>query len=75
MGTIWKIGPSIPTSARQILCSQPLGCLSPTGSASSTRRVMPNQSDEIVAVDPTGKVIAKLGDFNGIDKTGVTYRT
>ena len=29
-----------------------------------------NQSDEIVVLDPTGKVIAKLGDFNGIDSKG-----
>jgi sugar lactone lactonase YvrE len=27
-----------------------------------------NQSDEIVVVDPTGKVIAKLGDFDGVDR-------
>jgi sugar lactone lactonase YvrE len=33
--------------------------------------VVANQSDEIVIVDPTGKVIAKLGDFNGL-KHGVT---
>ena len=26
-----------------------------------------NQSDEIVVLDPTGKIIAKLGDFNGLD--------
>jgi sugar lactone lactonase YvrE len=26
-----------------------------------------NQEDEIVVIDKTGKVIAKLGDFNGID--------
>jgi sugar lactone lactonase YvrE len=30
-----------------------------------------NQEDEIVVVDKTGKVIAKLGDFNGIDDSGV----
>jgi sugar lactone lactonase YvrE len=29
-----------------------------------------NQEDEIVVVDPTGKVIAKLGDFNGISEDG-----
>jgi len=29
-----------------------------------------NQEDEIVVVDPTGKVIAKLGDFNGINDNG-----
>ncbi len=29
-----------------------------------------NQEDEIVVVDPTGKVIAKLGDFNGISDNG-----
>ena len=28
--------------------------------------VAANQADEIVVVDPTGKVIAKLGDFNGV---------
>jgi len=32
--------------------------------------VAANQSDEIVVVDKTGKVIAKLGDFDGIDKRG-----
>jgi len=29
-----------------------------------------NQEDEIVVVDPTGKVIAKRGDFNGISDNG-----
>jgi sugar lactone lactonase YvrE len=29
-----------------------------------------NQADEIVIVDPSGKVIAKLGDFDGIDRQG-----
>lgn len=29
-----------------------------------------NQEDEIVVIDPSGKVIAKLGDFDGIDATG-----
>jgi sugar lactone lactonase YvrE len=29
-----------------------------------------NQEDEIVVIDKTGKVIAKLGDFNGIDSNG-----
>jgi sugar lactone lactonase YvrE len=33
--------------------------------------VAANQADEIVVVDPTGKAIAKLGDFNGIDPDGV----
>jgi hypothetical protein len=33
--------------------------------------VAANQADEIVVVDPTGKAIAKLGDFNGVDD-GVT---
>jgi|SRR5262245_12449428 len=32
--------------------------------------VAANQADEIVVVDPTGRAIAKLGDFNGIDKDG-----
>jgi streptogramin lyase len=30
--------------------------------------VAANQGDEIVVVDPTGKVIAKLGDFDGVQK-------
>jgi sugar lactone lactonase YvrE len=33
--------------------------------------VCANQSDEIVVIDPTGKAIAKLGDFNGVDRHGV----
>jgi sugar lactone lactonase YvrE len=32
--------------------------------------VVANQADEIVVVDPTGRVIAKLGDFDGIDRQG-----
>jgi sugar lactone lactonase YvrE len=32
--------------------------------------VAANQADEIVVVDPTGRVIAKLGDFDGVDRTG-----
>jgi sugar lactone lactonase YvrE len=30
-----------------------------------------NQEDEIVVIDNTGKVIAKLGDFDGIDRDGI----
>jgi sugar lactone lactonase YvrE len=33
--------------------------------------VCANQEDEIVVVDKTGKVIAKLGDFKGIDQNGI----
>lgn len=32
--------------------------------------VAANQSDEIVVVNPSGRVIAKLGDFDGIDPHG-----
>jgi sugar lactone lactonase YvrE len=32
--------------------------------------VVANQSDEIVVLDSTGKAIAKLGDFNGLDERG-----
>jgi len=35
--------------------------------------VAANQADEIVVIDPTGKVIAKLGDFDGVDKDGVPH--
>jgi hypothetical protein len=30
-----------------------------------------NQEDEVVVIDKTGKVIAKLGDFGGIDRDGI----
>jgi len=33
--------------------------------------VAANQADEIVVVDPSGKVIARLGDFNGLSESGV----
>lgn len=33
--------------------------------------VCANQEDDIIVIDKTGKVIAKLGDFNGIDEDGV----
>jgi sugar lactone lactonase YvrE len=33
--------------------------------------VCANQEDDIIVVDKTGKVIAKLGDFNGINEHGV----
>lgn len=32
--------------------------------------VAANQADEIVVVDPTGRAIAKLGDFDGINRKG-----
>jgi len=32
--------------------------------------VAANQADEIGVIDPTGRVIAKLGDFDGIDRHG-----
>jgi DNA-binding beta-propeller fold protein YncE len=32
--------------------------------------VAANQADEIVVLDPSGKVVAKLGDFDGIDPKG-----
>jgi sugar lactone lactonase YvrE len=38
--------------------------------ASDNIWVAANQSDEIVVVDPSGKSIAKLGDFDGIAKDG-----
>jgi sugar lactone lactonase YvrE len=33
--------------------------------------VCANQEDDIIVINPTGKVIAKLGDFNGFDKDHV----
>jgi hypothetical protein len=32
--------------------------------------VVGNQADEIVVIDPTGRAIAKLGDFDGIGRDG-----
>jgi sugar lactone lactonase YvrE len=32
--------------------------------------VAANQADEVVVVDPSGKAIAKLGDFDGLDRLG-----
>jgi hypothetical protein len=32
--------------------------------------VVANQADEIVVIDPTGRAIAKLGDFDGIGRDG-----
>jgi sugar lactone lactonase YvrE len=32
--------------------------------------VVANQADEIVVVNPSGRVIAKLGDFDGLDRDG-----
>ena len=32
--------------------------------------VAANQADEIVVIDPTGRAVAKLGDFDGIDRQG-----
>jgi sugar lactone lactonase YvrE len=38
--------------------------------ASDNIWVAANQADEIVVVDPSGRAIAKLGDFDGIDEQG-----
>ena len=38
--------------------------------ASDNIWVVANQSDEIVVLDPTGKAIAKLGEFDGVDPKG-----
>jgi streptogramin lyase len=35
--------------------------------------VAANQSDEIVVVSPSGKLIAKLGDFEGVDDGGLPH--
>jgi sugar lactone lactonase YvrE len=35
--------------------------------------VCANQEDDIIVLDKTGKVIAKLGDFGGIDEHGVAH--
>jgi hypothetical protein len=32
--------------------------------------VVANQADEVVVLDKTGKTVAKLGDFNGLDEQG-----
>lgn len=35
--------------------------------------VAANQNDEIVVVDPTGKLLARLGDFEGVDDHGLPH--
>ena len=35
--------------------------------------VAANQSDEIVVVSPSGKLIARLGDFDGVDDSGLPH--
>jgi sugar lactone lactonase YvrE len=35
--------------------------------------VAANQADEIVVIDKTGRVIAKLGDFDGVSENGVPH--
>jgi sugar lactone lactonase YvrE len=35
--------------------------------------VCANQEDDIIVLDKTGKAIAKLGDFGGIDESGVAH--
>ena len=37
--------------------------------------VCANQEDDIIVLDKTGKVIAKLGDFNGINDDGIVTRS
>jgi hypothetical protein len=37
--------------------------------------VCANQEDDVIVLDKTGKVIAKLGDFNGISFGGFRYRS
>jgi sugar lactone lactonase YvrE len=50
------------------------GINAPDGIAIDSRDniwVCANQEDDIIVLDKSGKVIAKLGDFDGIDKHGV----
>src|SRR5580692_11829806 len=50
------------------------GINAPDGIAIDSRDniwICSNQEDEIVVIDKTGKVIAKLGDFRGIDQNGI----
>ena len=35
--------------------------------------VVANQSDEIDVVSPSGKLLARLGDFNGVDRRGLPH--
>src|SRR5258708_289666 len=76
-GVIWKTGPlgGPPTQWN----SDPLlgpgtGLTAPDGIAIDRHDnlwVCANQEDDIIVIDKTGKVIAKLGDFNGISEDGV----
>ncbi len=72
-GVIWRVGPNggSPTA----WSNDPLlGPGTADGIAVDQHDnlwICANQEDDIIVVDKTGKVIAKLGDFNGIDERGV----
>jgi sugar lactone lactonase YvrE len=61
----------IPTGPASIFIT---GINAPDGIAIDSNNniwICANQEDEIVVIDNTGKVIAKLGDFGGIDPKGI----
>src|SRR5215469_14792848 len=53
-----------------VALSATLGLLSPGPAEAWDRGDFRNQGDEIVVVDPSGKVVAKKGDFNGVASDG-----
>jgi sugar lactone lactonase YvrE len=68
---IIQIPVSNPTTGASIFIT---GINAPDGIAIDSNEniwICANQEDEIVVIDKTGKVIAKLGDFRGIDPKGI----
>jgi sugar lactone lactonase YvrE len=63
-------GPSGTPSAPEVFVNSINGADGLIIDAADNLWVAANQADEIVVVDPTGRVIAKLGDFDGIDRHG-----
>jgi sugar lactone lactonase YvrE len=67
----WIVEIPVATKAPKVFTNSINGCDGLRLDSSNNIWAAANQSDEIVVVDASGKVIAKLGDFNGV-QNGVT---
>jgi SMP-30/Gluconolactonase/LRE-like region len=67
----WIVEIPVATRTPKVLTNSINGCDGLRLDRKDNIWVAANQADEIVVVDPTGKAIAKLGDFNGV-QNGVT---
>jgi sugar lactone lactonase YvrE len=67
----WIVKIDVATKTPKVFTNSINGCDGLRLDSSNNIWAAANQSDEIVVVDPSGKAIAKLGDFNGV-QNGVT---